>query len=228
MTQAAAPRIEVLVVDDNPIVRDALRGILAGDETLLLAAEAANGREALSLAQRLRPAVTLLDYRMPIADGLSVIGALGQHSAVLVLTSDDDPQIISAMLHQGARGYLVHGEFEPRDLLRAVHEVAAGRGWLSPIAASVAASMAREQNHGEVGRHRQAERQRQARTHAGLTEREEDVLNLLCQGLSNASIARRLWLTEKTVKNHLNHVFAKLGVRSRTEAVVRWTTGSVQ
>jgi len=222
MTQAAVPRIEVLIVDDNPIVRDALRGILAGDETLRVAAEAANGREALSLAQRLRPAITLLDYRMPIADGLSVIGALEQHSAVLVLTSDDDPQIIAAMLHQGARGYLVHGEFEPRDLLRAVHSVAGGRGWLSPIAASVAASMAREQSNREPGRHRHA------RTDAGLTEREEDVLNLLCQGLSNASIARQLWLTEKTVKNHLNHVFAKLGVRNRTEAVVRWTAGSLQ
>jgi DNA-binding NarL/FixJ family response regulator len=224
MTQAVAPRIEVLIVDDNPIVRDALRGILAGDETLRVAAEAANGREALSLAQRLRPAITLLDYRMPIADGLSVIGALEQHSAVLVLTSDDDPQIIAAMLHQGARGYLVHGEFEPRDLLRAVREVAGGRGWLSPIAASVAASMAREQSNRELGRHRHGH----ARTYAGLTEREEDVLNLLCQGLSNASIARQLWLTEKTVKNHLNHVFAKLGVRSRTEAVVRWTAGSLQ
>jgi len=218
MTQAAAPMIEVLIVDDNPIVRDALRGILAGDETLRVAGEAANGREALNLAQRLRPAVTLLDYRMPIADGLSVIGALQQHSAVLVLTSDDDPQIIAAMLHQGARGYLVHGEFEPRDLLRAVREVAGGRGWLSPIAASVAASMAREQSS----------RHRDVRTDAGLTEREKDVLNLLCQGLSNASIARQLWLTEKTVKNHLNHVFAKLGVRSRTEAVVRWTAGSLQ
>jgi DNA-binding NarL/FixJ family response regulator len=222
--QAVAPRIEVLIVDDNPIVRDALRGILAGDETLRVAAEAANGREALSLAQRLRPAITLLDYRMPIADGLSVIGALEQHSAVLVLTSDDDPQIIAAMLHQGARGYLVHGEFEPRDLLRAVREVAGGRGWLSPIAASVAASMAREQSNRELGRHRHGH----ARTYAGLTEREEDVLNLLCQGLSNASIARQLWLTEKTVKNHLNHVFAKLGVRSRTEAVVRWTAGTLQ
>jgi DNA-binding NarL/FixJ family response regulator len=222
--QAVAPRIEVLIVDDNPIVRDALRGILAGDETLRVAAEAANGREALSLAQRLRPAVTLLDYRMPIADGLSVIGALEQHSAVLVLTSDDDPQIIAAMLYQGARGYLVHGEFEPRDLLRAVREVAGGRGWLSPIAASVAASMAREQSNRELGRHRHGH----ARTYAGLTEREEDVLNLLCQGLSNASIARQLWLTEKTVKNHLNHVFAKLGVRSRTEAVVRWTAGTLQ
>jgi DNA-binding NarL/FixJ family response regulator len=137
---------------------------------------------------------------------------------VLVLTSDEDPRLIAGMLQQGARGFLVHGEFEPRDLLRAVHEVVNGRGWLSPIAASVAASMARRQppRHAAPPRHTAPPR-------GDLTEREAEVLTLLCQGLSNAAIAQELWLTEKTVKNHLNHVFAKLGVRSRTEAVVRWT-----
>jgi DNA-binding NarL/FixJ family response regulator len=105
----------------------------------------------------------------------------------------------------------VHGEFEPNDLVRAVHQVVGGRGWLSPIAASVAASMAR----GPVA---------PRRPDVGLTDRELEVVNLLCQGLPNAAIAQQLWLTEKTVKNHLNHIFAKLGVRSRTEAVVRWTS----
>jgi DNA-binding NarL/FixJ family response regulator len=219
----AAPAIGVLIVDDNPIVRGALRGILDGDDRLRVVAEATNGREALTAARRLRPDVTLLDHRMPIADGLSVIGPLSQHSTVLVLTSDDDPHLIGGMLHQGARGYLVHGEFDPPELLRAVHEVAGGRGWLSPIAASVAASMVRDQGARERVQHQHAERRRRALSQFGLTEREEDVMDLLCQGLSNASIARRLLLTEKTVKNHLNHVFAKLQVRSRTEAVVRWT-----
>ncbi|GAA1864506.1 LuxR C-terminal-related transcriptional regulator [Asanoa iriomotensis] len=205
--------IDVLVVDDNQIMRAALRGILAADERLQVVGEAANGREALALARQLRPAVTLLDHRMPIADGLSVVGELGQHSAVLVLTSSDDPGTIAEMLQRGARGYLVHGEFEPTDLVRAVHEVVGGRGWLSPIAASVAVSMARERPR----------RQRVDPARGSLTERELEVLELLCQGLSNASIAQQLWLTEKTVKNHLNHIFAKLGVRSRTEAVVRWT-----
>jgi len=203
--------IDVLVVDDNPIMRGALGGILAADERIEVVGEAANGREALARARGLRPAVTLLDHRMPIADGLSVVGALGQLSAVLVLTSSEEPEIIGEMLRQGARGYLVHGEFEPNDLVRAVHEVAGGRGWLSPRAASVAASMAR----GPVA---------PRRPDVGLTDRELEVVTLLCQGLSNAAIAQRLWLTEKTVKNHLNHIFAKLGVRSRTEAVIRWTS----
>lgn len=219
MMRAVTTTIDVLVVDDNPIMRDALRGILAADEGLRVVAEAANGREALALARRLRPAVTLLDHRMPIADGLSVVADLGRHSAVLVLTSTEEPAIITEMLRLGARGYLVHGEFEPHDLVRAVHEVVGGRGWLSPIAASVAASMVRQQPTPERARPRPVDP-----AFRSLTDRELEVVNLLCQGLSNASIAQRLWLTEKTVKNHLNHIFAKLGVRSRTEAVVRWTT----
>ncbi|GIF75124.1 LuxR C-terminal-related transcriptional regulator [Asanoa siamensis] len=211
--RAVASTIDVLVVDDNPIMRAALQGILAADETIRVVGEAGNGREALALAERLRPAITLLDHRMPIADGLSVVDALGRLTAVLVLTSTEEPRIIADMLQRGARGYLVHGEFKPGDLVRAVHEVVGGRGWLSPIAASVAVSMARARSTP----------QRTDPAYGSLTERELEVMNLLCEGLSNAAIAQQLWLTEKTVKNHLNHIFAKLGVRSRTEAVVRWT-----
>ena len=205
---------DVLIVDDNPIVRDALRGILAADEQIRVVAEAANGREGLDRTRQLRPEVTLLDHRMPIADGLSVVGELAKHTSVLVMTSTDEPRIVAEMLRQGARGYLVHGEFKPDDLVRAVHEVVAGRGWLSPIAASVAMSMAREP----------ARLPRSEPAYGTLTDRELDVVNLLCQGLSNAAIAQQLWLTEKTVKNHLHHIFTKLGVRSRTEAIVRWTS----
>ncbi|MET0496068.1 MAG: response regulator transcription factor [Actinoplanes sp.] len=214
--------IDLLVVDDNPVVRAAVHGFLAGQDEVRVIGEAADGREALRLAHRLRPAVTLLDYRMPVADGLSVIAALAEHTRVLVLTSDTGAEIVSGMLRGGARGYLVWGQFEPPDLLRAIREVAAGSSWLSPVAASVAAQAfrdqgAREQAEREQARHRAATQQRH-----GLSSREEEVLNLLAMGLSNASIAARLGLTEKTVKNHLNHVFAKLGVRNRTEAVVRW------
>jgi DNA-binding NarL/FixJ family response regulator len=129
------------------------------------------------------------------------------------------------MLRGGARGYLVHGEFDPPELLRAVRAVADGQGWLSPIAASVAASEVRQQVSREQSARDKRDARQLARERFGLTQREQDVLVLLCEGLSNAAIARQLALAEKTVKNHLHHAFAKLQVGSRTEAVARWTGG---
>jgi DNA-binding NarL/FixJ family response regulator len=214
--------IDLLVVDDNPVVRAAVHAFLAGQDEVRVVAEAADGQAALHLARRHRPQVTLLDYRMPIADGLAVIAALTEHTRVLVLTSDTGAEIVSGMLRGGALGYLVWGQFEPPDLLRAIREVATGSSWLSPTAASVAATAFREQGaRDRAERARGAHRADTARRH-GLSRREEEVLELLGAGLSNALIGHRLGLTEKTVKNHLNHIFAKLGVRNRTEAAVRW------
>jgi DNA-binding NarL/FixJ family response regulator len=216
--------INLVVADDNPVVRAAVHAFLAGHEDeVRVVAEAADGREALHAVRRHRPHVTLLDYRMPVADGLAVIASLAEHSRVLVLTSDDGPDVVTGMLRGGARGYLVWGQFEPLDLLRAIRSVAAGSSWLSPAAAAVAASAFRaEQARDDVARASRA-RQAAARDRYGLSRREEEVLDLLSAGLSNAAIALRLGRTEKTIKNHLNHVFAKLGVHNRTEAVLRWT-----
>ncbi|MBV1850511.1 LuxR C-terminal-related transcriptional regulator [Catellatospora tritici] len=212
-----------MVVDDNPIVRAALSGYLELCADLCVSAQAADGREAVALARRDRPTVTLLDYRMPVADGLSVLGELIPHTRVLVLTSDASPDLITGMLRGGACGYLVHGAFDPPELYRAVVAVAAGHGWLSPVAAAVAAATVREHAEHERARRDLAERQRLTRSRFGLTRREQEVLAQLAQGLSNAAIAHRLMLTEKTVKNHLQHIFAKLGVTRRTEAVAVWT-----
>jgi DNA-binding NarL/FixJ family response regulator len=160
---------------------------------------------------------------MPVADGLSVIGELDRHSSVLVLTSDRDPALIGRMLRGGARGYLVHGEFDPAELHRAVLAVAGGQGWLSPVAAAVATASVRDQVTREREHRDREEQHRRARARYGLTAREEEVLELLAEGLTNAAVAKRLMLTEKTAKNHVSHIFAKLGVNNRTEAVVRWT-----
>ena len=218
--------ITVMVVDDNPTIRATLRTLLESSNEFSVVAEAGNGAAAVTAARRVRPMVTLLDHRMPGSDGLSVVETLSTHTAVLVLTSSPEVELIGSMLRGGAHGYLVYGQFESPDLLRAVREVAAGRGWLSPMAASVAANGMREQVARERAARVQAQSQQAVRMSFGLTEREEEVLDLLCRGMSNLSIARRLSLSEKTVKNHLNRIFAKLDVASRTEAVVRWTDTS--
>ncbi|WP_061295384.1 LuxR C-terminal-related transcriptional regulator [Herbidospora cretacea] len=217
--------IDVLIVDDNPIVRAAMSAFLAADARLRVVGEAGNGYDGLAAARRLRPGVTLLDHRMPLADGLSVVSEMSLHTRVLALTSDDTEDVIAAMLRGGVRGYLVHGQFDPPELLSAVLAVAEGRGWLSPVAASVATSLVRGQAERDQEQRDRAERRHAVQARFGITRREREVLNLLAQGLSNASIAIRLGLTEKTVKNHLNSVFGKLNVGSRTEAMVVWTGG---
>lgn len=214
--------ITVLIADDNPSVRATLRPLLESRGTISVVAEAANGRAALTAAIRLRPQVTLLDQRMPVADGLSVIDEITQYSAVLVLTGSADPELIAPMLRGGARGYLVYGQFDPPHLVHAVHAVAAGQGWLTPTAASVAATGMRDAYARERAAADRAHLHRTTQQRYGLTEREEEVVDLLCAGLSNAAIADRLAVSEKTVKNHLNKVFAKLDVFSRTEAIARW------
>jgi len=214
--------ITVLIVDDNPTVRATLRPLLEADPGISVVAEAGDGRTALVEARRLRPRVTLLDHRMPVADGLSVIEQVSRHSAVLVLTGSPEEELIAPMLRGGARGYLVYGQFDPADLVSAVRAVAGGQGWLTPVAASVATTAlrvahAREQAVVERRRDRRA-----AQAGFGLSDRERQVVELVCEGLSNGGIAERLGRSEKTVKNHLNRAFAKLDVTSRSEAAARW------
>jgi DNA-binding NarL/FixJ family response regulator len=215
--------ITVLVVDDNPTVRSTLRLLLEADPDISVVGEAGNGRTAVSTAKRLRPQVTLLDHRMPIADGLSVIGQVSEYSAVLVLTGSAETELIAPMLRGGARGYLVYGQFDPADLLPAVRAVAGGQGWLMPREASVATTVVREAYARERAATARSENLRATRASYGLSEREQRVVTLVCEGLSNNGIAERLGLSEKTVKNHLNSIFAKLDVTSRTEALVRWS-----
>jgi DNA-binding NarL/FixJ family response regulator len=214
--------ITVLIVDDNPSVRATLRPLLESDGGISVVAEAANGRVALTTAARLRPQVTLLDYRMPVADGLSVIEEVARYSAVLVLTGSPEPELIAPMLRKGARGYLVYGQFDPAELPVAVRAVAAGQGWLTPAAASVAAAAMRDTYARQRAEQTRISDRHTARRGYQLTAREEEVLNLVSAGLTNAAVAGHLGVSEKTVKNHLNSVFAKLGVRTRTEAVIRW------
>ncbi len=195
----------VLVADDNSVVRSVVRDMLDGAGDLVVIGEAANGAEALQLARRHRPDVTLLDHRMPVRDGLSVVGAISVHSRVLMLTRSADDRTVLDAVRSGAIGFLVHGQFGPAELLHAVRAVAGGEAHLSPSAARVLVSAVRA-----------------APARLGLSHREAEVMDLIARGLSNGDIAATLVLSSKTVENHVNRIFAKLGVTSRAAAVRRW------
>jgi len=204
--------VRVMVVDDNAVIRTGLRSLLALSGDVLVVGEAANGKEAVETAQRVRPDVVLLDVRMPVVDGVTAASELVRQSKVLMLTYADDGEVVTSALRAGASGYLVHGAFQPEELVRAVVGTAHGDAHLSPAAAGVLVNAVRS------GLGRAAPDRRRF----GLSGREMEVMDLIASGRSNVDIANKLFLSEKTVKNHVNRIYAKLGVRTRAEAIALW------
>lgn len=196
--------IRILIADDHPVVRDGLRGILAGQDDLEVVGEAANGHQAVTQANALTPDVVLMDLRMPELDGVEAIKRLRDQLPtvrVLVLTTFDSDQDIVRAVAAGATGYLLKDT--PRDeLFRAVRAAAAGETVLAPGVASRLLGQIRTPPH------------------EALSEREREVLSAVARGATNRRIAEELFITEATVKTHLVHVFAKLGVDDRTAAVM--------
>lgn len=195
--------IRLLIVDDHPVVRNGLRGMLANQPDFDVVGEAANGKEALALASSLRPAVVLMDLRMPEMDGVTAteqLKARWPEMYVLVLTTyDTDAEIVRA-IEAGATSYILKDA--PREeLFQAVRATAQGQSYLSPSVTT------RLMGH--------------IRAPAGeaLSARELEVLKMVAQGQSNKEIAHHLHISEATVKSHLLHIFAKLGVNDRTQAV---------
>jgi DNA-binding NarL/FixJ family response regulator len=190
-----------MIVDDHAIVREGLRGMLAAEPGMEVAAEAASGDEAVALAPRVRPDVILMDLRMPGGDGVSAIERLGPGHRVLVLTTFEDDADIVRAVRSGAAGYLLK-DASRADLAAAIRDVAAGRTVLAPsVSAKLSAARA-------------------APAPAVLSAREAEVLALVARGLTNAEIGGRLFIGQATVKTHLLRVFAKLGVSDRTAAVM--------
>ena len=218
--------VRVLIADDNPIVRMGLVALLDNAPGVELCGEAADGREALALAVEMRPDVTLLDVRMPGTDGLTVIGDLVPLTRIVMLTHSDEPDVISRALAAGATGYLLHGSFDADELVRAVTDAAEGQMRLSPAAAAVLAGGLRSQepvtvstDPHEPGIADPDRRWMELSLEHRLSPRELEVCRELVTGRSNRDIARHLFIEPKTVKNHINSVFAKLGVTTRAEAV---------
>ncbi|GAB95969.1 DNA-binding NarL/FixJ family response regulator [Kineosphaera limosa] len=197
--------IRILIADDHPIVRDGLIALLASDPDVEVVGEASGGREAITLAQRLRPDVVLMDLRMPAGDGVEAIAALRATSRetprILVLTTYDTDDDIRRALAAGADGYLLKDTPRP-ELLAAVHQLAAGHPVLTPEVLRVMTAPAPTRPDSPA-----------------LTARERDVLREVAAGGTNRDAAGRLFISEATFKTHLSRVFDKLGVTDRAAAV---------
>ncbi len=204
-----AKPIRILIVDDHPVVREGLAGMIGTQPDLAVAGEAGNGVDAVRLAQTLKPDLILMDLQMPAMDGAVAIRQIlddNPAARILVLTAFDTDERILHAVEAGAQGYLLKGA--PRDeLFRAIRVVAEGGSLLQP---SVAAKLLTR-----VGQmlNRQDDGQEQ------LTEREREVLDLLAKGYRNKEIAEKLIISERTVKFHVGIIFQKLGVSNRAEAV---------
>lgn len=207
-----APKVKVLLVDDQELVRTGLRGILRSRFGFDIVGELSSGDGVIEAIATARPDVIVMDVRMPGVDGVQAtrrVGSLADPPPVLVLTTFEDEAVLAGALRAGAAGFLLKG-VPAEDLQRAVRTVAAGGSWLDPAVTGRVLSTYREGLSPalpgpEVG---------------VLTPREREVLALIGEGLSNTEIAERLTLGEGTIKTHVGHIFAKLGLRDRASAVV--------
>lgn len=199
--------IRIVVADDHSIVREGLRMFLGRDPELEIVGEAADGAEAVAQTRALRPDVVLMDLLMPVMDGIAATAVIHNEfpeTEVLALTSVLERGSVVQAIRAGAIGYLLK-DTQAQELRQAIKAAAAHQVQLSPQAASY---LMREIKTSET------------KPREALTERETEVLRLLAQGESNKEIARSLCLVEDTVKTHVAHILAKLGVQSRTQAAL--------
>ncbi len=204
--------IRVLLVDDQELIRAGLRGLLRERFGFEIVGELADGSRVVETVARTSPDVVVMDVRMPGVDGVTATRRLREVAAtppVLVLTTFEDEEVLAGALRAGAAGFLLKG-VPAEDLQRAVRAVAAGGAWLDP---SVTARVLRGYREGTTPAFPGAEVE-------VLTPREREVLALIGAGLTNGEIAAKLVLGEGTVKSHVGHVFAKLGLRDRAAAVI--------
>jgi len=205
--------IRVLVVDDQELVRAGLRGILRPEFGFSVVGECADGSEVAAAVESLTPDVVLMDVRMPLVDGVRTTRELrGRDGSppVLALTTFDDDEVLAGVLRAGASGFVLKG-IPAEDLHRAVRAVAEGGSWLDPAVTGRVLAIYRSAAPPQFGSDHGLDT---------LTAREREVLALIGQGKSNTELAAELFVSEGTVKTHINHLFTKLQLRDRAAAVV--------
>ena len=204
--------IRVLVVDDNPVIRRGVTALLGDLDGVHVVGEAGDGEEALRVAARREPDVILLDVRMPGMDGIEAAGRLSGRARVMMLTYTDESEPVVAAIRAGASGYLIHGQFDAEELGLRIRQLAAGDTVLSPgVVGTVFEALRRTPGSRD-----------ESSGPASLTGREREIMHLISQGLTNGQIAARFVLSEKTVKNHVNRIYAKLGAANRAQATALW------
>ena len=212
--------IRVLVADDQAMVRSGFRMLLGSEPDIEVVAEAANGVEAVQKAARFEPTVVLMDIRMPDLDGLEAtrqIIAKDPSARVLILTTFDLDEYVYEALRAGASGFVLKDD-PPEQLIAAVRTVAAGDALLSPSV-----------TRGVIKQFTRVARPSPPKALEELTEREREVFTLIAGGLSNAEIGERLYISDTTVKTHITHIFQKLDLRDRVQAVVlAYRTGVIE
>ncbi|WP_251094730.1 response regulator transcription factor [Streptomyces sp. Caat 7-52] len=234
---SAPPPLRLLVADDNPVVRAGLTALLSGRSDTTVVAEASDGREAYEAALRHRPDVILLDVRMPGVDGISALPHLVRLAPVMMLTYSHETETVREALRLGAGGYLVHGEFTTEQLVRAVRDVREGRPHVTPGAARALLTSLREgapahalSNTPEFMADSPPSTLSQLQPSVGqsfrsrfrLSTREAEIMDFIASGMTNQQIAAACFISEKTVKNHINRIFAKLQTTTRSQATAKW------
>ncbi|MFH0521439.1 response regulator [Streptomyces sp. M41] len=221
--------LRLVVADDNPVVRAGLTALLSTHPDITVVAEATNGHEAHEAARRHRPDVILLDVRMPGTDGITALPHLVRIAPVLMVTYSAESETVREAMRRGASGYLVHGEFTTDELLTAVRDIRHSRPRLTATAAT---SLAQANIKPPTATSNSPELLSQVQPDVGqstsyqsrfrLSRREAEIMDLIASGMNNQQIAAACFISEKTVKNHINRIFAKLHSTSRGQAAAKW------
>lgn len=204
-------QISVMVVDDHTLMRQGLRRILE-EAGMKVIGEAENGRQAVQLASQIDPTVILMDIQMPLMDGIEAtrnIKQLKEDAMIVMLTMHEEEQFLFEAIKAGAIGYLLKSR-APQELIQVIEAASEGLSLLQP---SMASKLLSEFTQIE-------KRSEKAKRYESITPREREVLSLIARGMSNKEIAKELFISDKTVKNHLSNIFEKLHINDRTSAAV--------